>query len=89
MTARVMQLKIYFETGESDLLAAHLKNTRALLRRRRTSYHEQNYLHIIRFTEQLLRLRPYNRTAREALRLKIETTEPLTERVWLLGQMGG
>jgi hypothetical protein len=87
MTARVMQLKIYFETGESDLLAAHLKNTRALLRRRRTSYHEQNYLHIIRFTEQLLRLRPYDRTAREALRLKIETTEPLTERVWLLGQM--
>ncbi|MBX2927591.1 MAG: hypothetical protein KF852_07120 [Saprospiraceae bacterium] len=87
MTARIMQLKIYYETGENDLLSAHLKNTRALLRRRRTSYHEQNYLHIIRFTEQLLRLRPYAPSAREKLRQKIETTEPLTERDWLLGQM--
>lgn len=87
MTARIIQLKIYYETGENDLLSAHLKNTRALLRRRRASYHEQNYLHIIRFTEQLLRLRPYDSKNRENLRRKIECAEPLTEREWLLKQM--
>lgn len=87
MTARMMQLKIYYETTESDLLAAHLKNTRAQLRRRRASYHKQNYLNIIRLTEQLLRLRPYDAAARLALRQKIEQLEPLTEREWLLERL--
>lgn len=88
MTARIMQLKIYFETGENELLGAHLKNTRALLRRRRTSYHEQNYLNIIRLTEQMLRLRPNDAEGRAALRHKMETLEPLTERAWLLAVLG-
>lgn len=88
MTARIMQLKIYFETGELDLLAAHLKNTRALLRRRRASYHEQNYLNIIRLAEQILRLSPGDAMRRALLRQKIETLEPLTERQWLLEALG-
>ncbi len=87
MTARILQLKIYFETGETDLLAAHLKNTRALLRRRRAGYHEHNYQNIMRLTEKLLRLQPYDTQAREALRRRMETTEPLTEREWLLAQL--
>ncbi|HRF40853.1 MAG TPA: hypothetical protein PK198_18810, partial [Saprospiraceae bacterium] len=69
-------------------LGAHLKNTRALLRRRRTSYHEQNYLNIIRLTEQILRLRPNDANGRAALRHKMETLEPLTERAWLLAVLG-
>lgn len=88
MTARILQLKIYFETGENELLTAHLKNTRALLRRRRASYHEQNYLNIIRLTEQMLRLRPNHTEGKTSLRHKMETVEPLTERSWLLEALG-
>lgn len=88
MTARILQLKIYFETGENELLTAHLKNTRALLRRRRASYHEQNYLNIIRLTEHILRLRPNDADGRALLRHKMETLEPLTERAWLLEALG-
>lgn len=89
MTARMMQLKIYFETRETELLSAHLKNTRAMLRRRRASYHEQNYLNIIRITEEMLRIRPGNAADRDRLRQKITALEPLTERKWLLDALGG
>jgi len=89
MTARVLQIKIYYETNETELLATQLKNTRAFLRRRRTlSYHEQNYLHILQLTEQVLRHNPFDRAAAERLRARIMSTDPLTEREWLLTQLG-
>ncbi len=88
MMARVLQMKIYYETGENELLATHLKNTRAFLRRRRTlSYHEKNYLNILQLTEQLLRRNAFDRTTAQRLRDRILATDPLTEREWLLAQL--
>lgn len=85
MMARMLQLKVYFATGESDLLEAHIKNTRAFLRRQRAaSYHEQNYRNILQITEKMMRINPNDKA--EALRLRelILLTDPLTEREWLL-----
>ncbi len=88
MMARGIQMKIYYETGENELLATHLKNTRAFLRRQRTlSYHKKNYLNILQLTEQLLRRNSFDRAATQRLRERIMATEPLTEREWLLAQL--
>lgn len=85
MAARILQLKIFYDTDEYDLLEAHLRNTRALLRRRRlSSYHVQNYRNILKLTERLMRLNVHDRADVQQLHERIQATEPLTERAWLL-----
>lgn len=89
LSAKIIQLKIYYEDGDYQLLSAHIKNTRALLRReKRHAYHKQIYSNIFSLTEQLMKLSPYNKKRKETLRQQIENTEPLTERTWLLQQLG-
>lgn len=84
MTARIIQMKIYFETEELDLLTVHLRNTRAFLRRRQIGYHKNNYLNIIQLTEVIMRTNRYDKTEQARLRDLITATDPLTERQWLL-----
>lgn len=87
-SAKIIQLKIYYEAGDFRLLASHIKNTRAYLRRiTHDSYHKQIYINIFTLTDQLMKLPPYDKEKRHALRLQIETTEPLTEKEWLLAQL--
>ena len=88
LSAKIIQLKVYFETGDMQLLAAHIKNTRAFLRRvKDASYHKEIYVNIFSLTDQLMRLAPYDQRKRAALRQQILTTNPLTEREWLLEQL--
>jgi hypothetical protein len=51
------------------------------------SYHKEIYINIFSLTDQLMRLAPYDRQKREALRQQILATNPLTEREWLLEQL--
>ncbi len=90
MTAKTLQLKIYYENGDFELLGAHIKNTRAFLRRRKNlGYHERIYLNIFSLTEQLYKMNPYDPQEKAGLRLKIESTDPLTEKDWLLKAVDG
>lgn len=89
LSAKIIQLKVYYEAGDYQLLAAHIKNTRAYLRRiRHDSYHKQIYVNIFTLADQLMKLPPRDTAKRAALRQQILTTEPLTEREWLLAQVG-
>ena len=89
LVAKTLQLKIYCELNEFDLLESHLKTMQAFLRRnRRLGYHQQNYGNIVRFTRRLIVLRPGDLTARQALLTEIELAEPLTEKGWLLEKAG-
>lgn len=88
LSAKILQLKIYYEGGDFQLLSAHIKNTRAYLRRVKTdSYHKQIYVNIFSLTDQLIKLPPYDQEKRSALRQQIIETEPLTEKEWLLAQL--
>ena len=83
-------MKVYFETGEFDLLDAHLKTMRMFIRRnKRMGYHHRNWQNIVRFTQKLMELNPFDQQEREVLRQAIEQEEVLTEREWLLGQLSG
>lgn len=86
LDAKVSQLKIYYEMGETLLLDNFLQTFRIFVNRRRTrlSYHYQNYRNIIRFTRKLLQLPLLSKKRKDWFAKKIQATEPLTEKKWLL-----
>lgn len=89
LIAKTLQLKIYYETNEHEVLAAHLRNMKGYIRRQRAiGYHQQNYLNIIRFTQSLVDLNPFDKSERSALRSEIAAADQLTERDWLLEMLG-
>jgi hypothetical protein len=89
MNAKTLQMKIYYETNETDLLESHLDSMQNYLRRQSpVGYHRDNYARIIRYARALVRLSDYDRPGALALQQRIEEeTGPLTEKVWLLEQM--
>lgn len=89
LIAKTLQLKIYFETDELDVLEAHLENMRTFIRRQRDfGYHKTNYLNIIRYARKLTRLNMNSKSERAGLRQQIENEPHLTEKEWFLEQLG-
>ncbi len=85
LNAKTLQLKIYYETAETDLLESHLDSVQNYIRRQRTvGYHRDNFLNIVRYTRALLRCKPEEV---ESLRRQIESEPVLTEKEWLLEQL--
>lgn len=85
MVAKVLLLKIYFETNEIDLLDAHLKTMKMFIRRnKKMGYHYQNWSNIVRYTQRLMELNFFDKTAVQELRKLIEKEEVLTEKRWFL-----
>ncbi|PHI21178.1 hypothetical protein CEQ90_03930 [Lewinellaceae bacterium SD302] len=90
LTARVMQMKIYYQRDDYNLFTSHVRATKAWLRRKKKlGYHQKNYLNIFTLAEKIQRLPPGDRSARIALSKKIEETEPCTEKPWLLRAVAG
>lgn len=87
LNAKTLQLKIYFETRELDLLESHLDSMKNYIRRQRAvGYHRDNYLNIVRYTRAILRQNPEDPAAVLALRRQIQQEPVLTEKEWLLAQ---
>ncbi|MBI1224983.1 MAG: hypothetical protein GC192_07070 [Bacteroidetes bacterium] len=88
LAAKTLQLKIYFELDEFDLLEAHLSAFKTfLLRKKELGYHRENYLNTIQFTRKLLETNPFDKEARAALREEIAAAKSLGEKEWLLGEV--
>jgi hypothetical protein len=88
MNAKMLQLKIYYETNEIDLLLSHLDSVQNYIRRQGPiGYHRENYLLIVRYVRALLRILPGDQDALDDLHRQIGA-EPmlLTEKEWLLAQ---
>lgn len=86
LNAKVLQLKIFYETGEFDLLESHLSSLKTFIRRQggTIGYHRENYLNIVQYTRLLMAHNPNDRAERLALRQRIEAEAVLTEREWFL-----
>ncbi|MEM9824652.1 MAG: hypothetical protein AAF985_26430, partial [Bacteroidota bacterium] len=88
LIAKTLQVKIFYELKEFDLLESHLQTLKTFIRRKKAiSYHQQNYLNLVRYTQKLLKLNPYDKKAKETLKVAIENEEILSERNWLLQQL--
>jgi len=87
LDAKMMLLMMYTEEEAYDLLESFLNSFSQYLRRKKImSYHQSNYSNIIRLTRKLIHV--YTSEQKEALAKEIENTSPLTEKRWLLEQLG-
>ena len=87
--AKNLLLKIYYELGEFKLLDSFLDAFQIYLRRKKDiASHKKNYWNMIYYTQKLMKVNPFNTSAKEKLKAKIESEEVLLERPWLLEQLG-
>ena len=88
LNAKTMLLKIYYEEGEYDALESLLESMRVYLKRKNViGYHKDGVENILKYTQKLIRINPFDKQKRKALREEIEQASPLTERPWLLEQV--
>lgn len=88
LTAKTLLLKMYYQQEEIDALDSLLDSIGIYLRRKKViGYHKSNYKNIIRFTKKLLKVTGPNKY-REKLVKEINEANPLTEKAWLLKQLG-
>jgi hypothetical protein len=89
LAAKALQMKIYFEQDDYDLLESHLQAMKTFLQRKKElGYHRENYLNTIRFVRRLLELSPLDKAGRAALLQEIEQTKALAEQEWLMREVG-
>lgn len=85
LAAKSMALKIYYETGEYDLLDSHLEAMKNYIRRKTTlGYHRAYYLNLVKYTQKLMYLNWLDAKEVAALNDKISEEKTLHERDWLL-----
>ncbi len=88
MVAKILQMKIYYETDEFDLLQSHLKTVEMYIRRnKKISYHYENWRNIIRYTQKIVEVNRFDKKAVEKLKAAIKGEGILTEKGWLLQQL--
>jgi len=92
LNTKVMLMKIYYELDEYDVLESFLASFRTFVKRKKQSgelqtYHQENYLNIITFTQKLLTFNSFDKAEKKRLREEILATKLLTEREWLLEQV--
>jgi hypothetical protein len=85
---RRMLLRVYYELGEWSALGSLLDSFKAILMRKKDlGYLQASYLNLIKFTHQLVKTRLAHKSKRLALAQKIEQTQQVAEREWLLEQL--
>lgn len=88
LDAKTMLMKIYYETQSWEALEAFLHSFTIFLQRKSILvHHRNNYLNIIKLTRKLMDIIPHHKQAKTSLLKMIQTTQPLTEREWLLEQI--
>jgi hypothetical protein len=87
LAAKTLQLKIFYELGETDLLESHLQAIKTFIRRKKVmGYHRDLYLNLVHFTRKLLELPVLDKAQREVLRAEIAAAKGVAEKEWLLLQ---
>jgi hypothetical protein len=89
LDAKVLLLKMYYETGEWDALDSLLASFKTFLRRKKQiGYHEEHYKSLLRYTSKLLKINRFDRVQIQNLRGEISKKDEVLEKDWLLGQLG-
>ena len=89
LAAKTIQMKIYYETEEYNLLDSHLDAMQMyLLRKKVIGYHKNNYKNVIRYTKRLVKCNPYDKDEKNNLSIVVRNEEILSEKKWLMKQLG-
>jgi hypothetical protein len=85
LAAKTVLLKIYYETSEFSALESLLDAMSNFVRRKKKlSYHGENYLNLCRFVRRLLSIKPSDTLGLGNLRADVEKTPAVAERNWLV-----
>ncbi len=88
MDAKVMLLKMYYRTQNTEALEALLNSFDVFLHRKKIlSYHRDNYRNIVRLMRKLVYTPVFDEKGKVQLKIQITTAQPLTERAWFLEQL--
>lgn len=88
LAAKTLQMKVYYESSEFDLLESHLQAIAAYIRRKKImGYHRDNYLNLIQYVRRLVDINVLDKKEKSTLREMIEQVKPLAEKEWLLLQL--
>lgn len=86
MSAKILLLKILYETADFSSLESVLESTKMLLyREKNVNYHKDSFLNFIKILQAILLLN--SKSKKEKLSQKIEALPTLTEKKWLLKQI--
>ena len=86
LNSKAILIATYFELEEIDSLTSLLASFDIYLRRNKEipENRKQHYLNLIRFTRSLMRLAPTETTELQKLRKKIDNTDGVVNKEWLL-----
>lgn len=88
LSARALQLKIYYQLQEFDLLENLLESMRVYLQHSKgLAYRREHYNNILTFTRQLLQLPVMDKKERANFRQRIIEAEIFAEKDWFLAQV--
>lgn len=89
LVAKTIQMKIYYETEEYNLLDSHLDAMQMyLLRKKVIGYHKNNYKNVIKYTKRLVKCNFYDKEEKTELSELVKSEGVLSEKKWLLEQLG-
>ena len=84
LDSKALQLRIYYELNEFDVLSSFVISFQRFLERKKTlGYVRENYRNLIRLTRKMLESNLYDREIRKNLLQEIDNTKALAERSWL------
>ena len=85
---RVMLIRIYVETGETDALESLMESfTKFLARQKQLGYHREMCLNFLSFVHKLLKINLKDKKQRAILRGEIENEKLVSEKKWLLERL--
>lgn len=88
VTAKILQLKIYYELEEFDSLDSLIQSLGVFIRRKkRIGYHYGIWKNILSYTQKVRQVNPYDAKAIAVLSAKIKSETVLPEREWLLAKL--
>jgi len=89
LAAKGLLIKIYYENNDWEVLDAHLSALQLYLSRKKVlGYHKANYKNIIKYSRKLIQSNLRNKAVKEKLTMAIREEEILTEKKWMLEQLG-
>lgn len=88
LSAKVLLTRIYYEQNQFDALEAQVESFKTFIRRKiMISYQRPHYRNFINTMNKLIRLNPYDKTAKQQLKQEIEVLQPLPVKYWFLEQV--
>lgn len=88
ISAKIIMLKIFYETKEWDVFINFLENMKTqIYRKKDIGYHKENYLNFLKYAKKLLEIKQMSKSAKLKIVDEIDQEKRVAERAWLKSQI--